>query len=322
MASLDPEGPQEQGRKRTYESEAESTGADAKFRRQAEENQRRAYEARERAHRFRAFATSPVGASVVLATIFVIAVVIVLIVQWWVEIESGTPASRNVKTTRTSDTRSFDTTIESPELKKEIEPVRSLTDSEKAEAAFRSGDYQAALDQINALEPGKQSSQEEMIRALSHVNLGQEEAALQAFQQAIEKREQNHAAWFQWGQYLRKLGRYEEALPKMRRALDLDPNNELYRAFWGVTQVQAGLYWSLLWDAEKAIYVDPAPGDWLMITAAICLEVGDLPQALTMMRYAETRMVHREFKTVLADPFFQKFRYDENLRLFYSQVFL
>ena len=134
--------------------------------------------------------------------------------------------------------------------------------------------------------------------------------------------ESNSEVYYSWGQYLRHLGQFEQAIPKLMRAMTLEPENQLYRTYWGVTMVQNGTYFNLLWDAEKAILVDPAPGDWLMITAAICLEVGDTEQALRMMKYAETRMDYREFKQLLADRFFQRSTYDSNIMTYYQQVFL
>ncbi|MEM1158703.1 MAG: hypothetical protein AAF649_10595 [Verrucomicrobiota bacterium] len=205
---------------------------------------------------------------------------------------------------------------------KQVEPIESETPAKTAESYFLSGQYKMAVEKINSMDPNQITSDRKLLTALAYSRLGRRPEALDAFREATLKNEGNAPAYFHWGQYLRSVGQYQQSIPKLQKAVLLEPDNQLFKTFAGVAKVQDGSYFSLFWEAEKAIFVDPAPGDWLMITAAMLLDIGDTDQALTMMKYAEIRMEHQVFKQILADPFFQKAVYNQEIAKFYSKVFL
>ncbi len=269
-------------------------------------------------YQFRRFVTSPWGSSISLSIVFLTIVATIYGVKWWVDYEDELAKRAAYQREGISEEKAAPLSVST----KEVESITPDKSPETAELLILSGQYEKALAELNNLDPSLQTSDKKLMEAFAYAKLNQQEQALEAFHASITKDESNANAYFHWGQYLRFIGAYEEAIPKLKRASDLEPQNQLYRTFWGVARVQNGTYFSLLWEAEKAIFIDPAPGDWLMITAAICLEVGDTDQALRMIKYAEVRMNSNEFRQSLADPYFQRSTYDPNIAQYYMGLFL
>ena len=83
------------------------------------------------------------------------------------------------------------------------------------------------LGRAARLEPGRGSILEALGRA--HFNAGQHELALDVFEALLEVDPVSHYAYYATAQCLRKAGRAEESLTRLRLACALDPASALYR---------------------------------------------------------------------------------------------
>jgi len=315
MPSLDPEGPEKPEEENPDELPPYKLPSQWALRRSIE-RQYQAYENRGWYVRFRAWAASPAGASVVFGSAFVLVLGLFFLIRFWVEVETEKEKKELARLAELRESRQKDY---NPLLQQAGDTQETLSEAEIIRRAHQSGNYQAALDQINQLEPGKQSSEMELIKAISYAQLNDRDNAEAAFGQAVAKMDNNGPAYFQWGQYLRSLGEYDAASRKFRTAMELEPENTYYRAAWGFARVQSGSIFSLLEQAKWEMRLDPPDPAWLLITAAAYIEVGNLEQSLVFMEMARSRLEFNEFLFFLNDPIFKRQETLSPLREYYLE---
>lgn len=315
MPSLDPEGPENPEEENPEELPAYKLPSEWALRRSLD-RQYQAYESRGWYVRFRAWAASPTGASVVFGSAFFFLLGLFFLIKFWVEVEAE---KEKQELARLAELRESGKKEYNPLLQREGESTESLSEAEIIRRAHLAGNYQVALDQINQLEPGMQSSEMELIKAISYAQLNDRNNAEASFGQAVAKMENNGPAYFQWGQYLRSLGENEAAISKFRKAIELEPQNTYYRAAWGFAKVQSGTIFSLLEQAKWEMRLDPPDPAWLLITAAAYIEIGNLEQSLVFLEMARSRLEYNEFLFFLNDPIFKRQEAISPLREYYLE---
>lgn len=289
---------------KSYASHVAGTGADPTIRKRVSETKKRGSEYRKRVLRFWRFATSPVGALIVAGGGFLLIVGFVWLVQLWVHYESRDPSLRGPRVTSITD--SLDTTgIDQPKR-----PEWSLQDLDSSEKAFSQsqqlyfkGKLEEAVQLMESFfDEENSNSDEKMFTAILAFETGKVDKANEMFKKAHEQNHLDDRILFNWGEFLRHIKRPDEAYEKLIKTVELKPGNPLYFMKAQFARIETGSIFILFFEAEKQIFVEPSPPEWLMVMAAICFEMGEISEATRMLSEAKKRMSPADWRSaVLTD---------------------
>lgn len=102
--------------------------------------------------------------------------------------------------------------------------------------------------------------------------LGRFQEAVDCLDKALELDPRDVAAWTNRGNSLNSLGRYDEAVLSLNQALELDPNDSAAWQNKGMSLSRLGRYAEALDCFDKAIAIDPFHADaWIWMNKANCL---------------------------------------------------
>ncbi len=127
-----------------------------------------------------------------------------------------------------------------------------------AQTAFRSGDYQAAIDQYTAvLKLASDYAPAYNNRGFAYINLGQYDRAVADLNEALQLRPDYAAAYNNRGLAYDNLGRYEQAMADLNEALRLNPDYADAYYNRGMVYKHLGQYEQATADYSKVIGFDP-----------------------------------------------------------------
>jgi tetratricopeptide (TPR) repeat protein len=153
------------------------------------------------------------------------------------------------------------------------------------------------LGQAVELEPNNHRLYHAM--TLAYMSLNRNDQALKTINRAIALDESRDAYYFEKGALLERMGRYEEAIKSMKKALQINPNHSNAHNFIGYMYATRNIQLDkALYHIEQALTIQPRNGYFLDSLGWIYYKKGQPEQALTHIKRA---MVYAEPDPVLYD---------------------
>ena len=177
------------------------------------------------------------------------------------------------------------------------------------------GDRASSLA-AQALERGEDSTQLQMLIGIMATKEKDFAGAAKAYERALEIDPSNALALYNFSELLREQRRPGEAVEKLRKAIQLKPDQRILRWKIRLAQIETGDGF-----AEIESQVINRQGkkqqteDWLLTTAAVHLKNGNYRQAIDALRGARAAMGSNKVRAILSDDhFFRQFAENETLK--------
>jgi TolB-like protein/Tfp pilus assembly protein PilF/predicted Ser/Thr protein kinase len=145
----------------------------------------------------------------------------------------------------------------------------------------------AAAERALALDPELAEAHASLARALAWY-FWDTEAAERHFRRAIELDPSDAAAHQGYAEYLRNLGRFDEALAEVQRAQELDPLTAYSHVERGIILYFAGRYDEALEQYQRLLHATPAANYTNIFIAMVHLQKGDHDTALASLQLMDS----------------------------------
>ncbi|CAI2719605.1 DciA family protein [Nitrospina watsonii] len=134
---------------------------------------------------------------------------------------------------------------------------------------------------------------------LAYMSLNRNEEALQTIDRAIALNNSHDAYYFEKGALLERMGKYEEAIANMNKALEINPNHSNAHNFIGYMYASRNIKLDrALYHLEQALSIQPRNGYFLDSLGWIYYKKGEPEKALTHIKKA---LIYTEPDPVLYD---------------------
>ncbi len=171
--------------------------------------------------------------------------------------------------------------------KKISQEENDITDNQMPETAEVRQAVQSITSQIE--------SQDLFREALTLVDKGGYERAIEIFRKLIKSDSLNARYHFWLGNALHKLGRYEEALEEKQGALELEPEDAFYHHGLGETMGKLGRYKEALEEKQKAVELEQENGFFHYSRGDLLHELGCYEDAMKEKKKASVLEPDRAF---------------------------
>ena len=167
-----------------------------------------------------------------------------------------------------------------------------------------------------ALKRGEDSTQLQMLIGIMATKEKDFSGAAKAYERALEIDPSNALALYNFSELLREQGRPDEAVEKLKKAIQLKPDQRILRWKIRLAQIETGDGF-----AEVESQVINRQGkrqqteDWLITTAAVHLKNRDYRRAEAALRAAKSAIGLQALKTIFSeDRFFRAFSDDKGFK--------
>lgn len=186
-------------------------------------------------------------------------------------------------------------------------------------AKFQLGDHDGAMEMLDrSIAMGEEETASRLLLGVIHAKEKRYEEAEAEFEQVLVLEPGEAQAHYNMGEMLREQGRKEEAVIRLRQAVQINPQEPLFAFKLRLARLEAGEAGVVEQEAREQLMLDSPTGDWLMTAAAINLHREEWQEAAKMLGYAGASMQPQMFFAMLQDRSFAAHAERPEIRPFYQ----
>lgn len=208
-------------------------------------------------------------------------------------------------------TREAEPEIQAPEVLHSMEELADL---------FEQREWEAAETMLRA---GVQELEDPVFkRTLLGISLSEQDRLQEArelFMLNVQAEPDSGLHAYNVGAVMRRMGEPGQALDFLAKAIELGGTDPILAAYnWRLALIELGRADELLEKVNRALDEEPPGGDWLMTAAAIALSRGFFSEAAELLDLAGQRLDSELFSELMTDRFFREFANHPDLARFYT----